>query len=125
VTTSRIRGRRARAILDGHIVLSRDLAEQGHYPAIDIEASISRAMNDSSRPTRCGSRGASSNSIRAYADARDLINVGAYVRGADPDIDEALRLREHFLAFLRQDVGERADYAASRLALAAAVRGEP
>jgi flagellum-specific ATP synthase len=115
----------ARAILDGHIVLARDLAEQGHYPAIDIEASISRAMNEIVAPDDMRIARRFKQLYSAYRRSRDLINVGAYVRGADPDIDEALRLREPFLAFLRQDVGERADYAASRLALAAAVRGEP
>jgi flagellum-specific ATP synthase len=115
----------ARAILDGHIVLARDLAEQGHYPAIDIEASISRAMNEIVDPDEMRLARRFKQLYSAYRRSRDLINVGAYVRGADPDIDEALRLREHFLAFLRQDVGERADYAASRLALASAVRGEP
>jgi flagellum-specific ATP synthase len=114
----------ARAILDGHIVLARDLAEQGHYPAIDIEASISRAMNEIVAPEDMRIARRFKQLYSAYRRSRDLINVGAYVRGADPDIDEALRLREGFLAYLQQDVGERADYATSRLALAAAVRGE-
>lgn len=114
----------ARAILDGHIVLARDLAEQGHYPAIDIEASISRAMNEIVAPDEMRIARRFKQLYSAYRRSRDLINVGAYVRGADPDIDEALRLREGFLAYLQQDVGERADYATSRLALAAAVRGE-
>jgi flagellum-specific ATP synthase len=108
----------ARAILDGHIVLARDLAEQGHYPAIDIEASISRVMNDVVSPADMAHARRFKQLYSAYRRSRDLINVGAYVRGADPDIDEALRLREPFLTYLRQDITERASYAQSRDALA-------
>ncbi|MBI1394797.1 MAG: flagellar protein export ATPase FliI [Betaproteobacteria bacterium] len=109
----------ARAILDGHVVLSRDLADQGHYPAIDIEASISRAMTeivgaeDLTRIRRFRQL------YSAYRRSRDLINVGAYVRGADPDVDEALRLRDRLFAYLRQDIRERATHEASRRALEA------
>jgi flagellum-specific ATP synthase len=111
----------ARAILDGHIVLTRDLADQGHYPAIDIEASISRAMTeivpleDMVRVRRFKQL------YSAYRRSRDLINVGAYVNGADPVIDEALRLHEPFLHYLRQDTGERDNYASGRARLNALV----
>ena len=108
----------ARAILDGHIVLARDLAEQGHYPAIDIEASISRVMTDVVSQADMAHARRFKQLYSAYRRSRDLINVGAYVRGADPDIDEALRLREPFLTYLRQDITERASYAQSRDALA-------
>ena len=109
----------ARAILDGHIVLSRDLADLAHYPAIDVESSISRAMTEivGERDMALVRR-----FRRLYGSlrrSRDLINVGAYVAGADPVVDEALRLQERMLAFLRQDVRERSAYDASRASLAA------
>ncbi len=115
----------ARAILDGHFVLSRDLAEQGHYPAIDIEASISRAMTEIVTQADLIRIRRFRRLYSAYRRSRDLINVGAYVRGADPDVDEALRLRDRLFAYLRQDVGERSDYRASTSALAALLIDSP
>lgn len=109
----------ARAILDGHFVLSRDLAEQGHYPAIDIEASISRAMTEIVPPEELVRIRRFRRLYAAYRRSRDLVNVGAYVTGADPDVDEALRMREGLFAYLRQDVHERSDYRMSTLALSA------
>jgi flagellum-specific ATP synthase len=111
----------ARAILDGHIVLSRDLADQGHYPAIDIEQSISRAMTEIVAPEDMALVRRFKQLYSAYRRSRDLINVGAYVRGADPVIDEAIRVHDAFLAYLRQDIGERDTYAASRARLAGLV----
>ncbi|MEI7967976.1 MAG: flagellar protein export ATPase FliI [Betaproteobacteria bacterium] len=108
----------ARAILDGHFVLSRDLADAGHYPAIDIEASISRVMTEIVNETELGQIRRFKQIYSAYRRSRDLINVGAYVRGADPVVDEALRLRDRMSAFLRQGAHERSPYAASRAALA-------
>jgi flagellum-specific ATP synthase len=104
----------ARAILDGHIVLTRDLADQGHYPAIDIEASISRAMTEIVPLADMVQVRRFKQLYSAYRRSRDLINVGAYVSGADPVVDEALRLREPFLQYLRQDIDERDGYASSR-----------
>ena len=111
----------ARAILDGHIVLSRDLADAGHYPAIDVEASISRAMTEIV-PAEDMARVRRFRQLQsAFRRSRDLINVGAYVSGADTVVDEAIRLNEVCTAYLRQDTGERADYATSRRLLNAIV----
>jgi flagellum-specific ATP synthase len=95
-------------------VLTRDLADQGHYPAIDIEASISRAMTEIVPLADMVQVRRFKQLYSAYRRSRDLINVGAYVSGADPVVDEALRLREPFLQYLRQDIDERDGYASSR-----------
>ena len=98
----------ARAILDGHIVLSRSLAEQGHFPAIDIEQSASRVMPnvvsrghfDLARRFRAA--------YSRYQKSRDLVQVGAYMSGSDPALDEAIRLQPAMAAFLQQDMFEAA-----------------
>lgn len=99
----------ARAILDGHIVLNRTLAESGHYPAIDIEQSISRAMHSivSSEHQKLARKLKQLNS--RYTRSLDLINVGAYQAGSDPILDEAILRYPDMLAFLQQDVAERAN----------------
>jgi flagellum-specific ATP synthase len=94
----------ARAILDGHIVLSRHLAEGGHYPAIDIEASISRAMNDISTPEHQRAARSFKQLYSLYQHNRDLINVGAYQQGSDEQIDLAIAAYPALQAFLRQDM---------------------
>jgi len=99
----------ARAILDGHIVLSRRLAEEGHYPAIDIEASVSRAMNEITTP---GHQQAAREFKRLYSifqQNRDLISVGAYEAGSDESIDTAIDAMPSLRAFLRQDMRTRHD----------------
>lgn len=108
----------ARAILDGHIVLSRNLADQGHYPAIDIEASISRAMNSLISNHEFDLVRRFKFLYSRFQRSRDLINVGAYVRGTDPQLDEAIALYPHLEAFLRQAIEERVGVADSRNALA-------
>ena len=92
----------ARAILDGHIVLSRTLAEAGQYPAIDVEASISRVMNDIVEPEHVAlvQRFRQMNSI--YRQNEDLITVGAYTPGSDTRIDEAIIFHPQLLKFLQQ-----------------------
>lgn len=91
-----------RATLDGHIVLKRSLASAGHYPPIDILASVSRLMERvSSAPHREAARHVRQ-LLAAYNDARDLISIGAYVRGADPAVDAAIDLLPHINAFLQQ-----------------------
>ncbi|WP_414649151.1 flagellar protein export ATPase FliI [Dyella sp.] len=94
----------ARAILDGHIVLSRDLAEAGHYPAIDIEASISRVMP--AVVTREHMRAAQRfrQVYSAYRQQRDLIAVGAYQKGSDPQVDHAIAMWPRLRDFLQQEV---------------------
>ncbi len=98
----------ARAILDGHIVLSRTLAEAGHYPAIDIEASVSRAM-DSIVPHEQYKRSLQFKQMFSlYQRNRDLISVGAYSPGSDPKLDKAVQLYPSLEKFLRQGMSERA-----------------
>jgi flagellum-specific ATP synthase len=97
----------ARAILDGHIVLTRDLADQGHYPAIDIEASISRAMTELLSSDELEDTRRFKQLFSAYRRSRDLIAVGAYVRGNDPLLDRAIALFAQLTAFLQQDLQER------------------
>ncbi|MAY72817.1 MAG: flagellar protein export ATPase FliI [Halomonas sp.] len=115
----------ARAILDGHVVLSRSLAESGHYPAIDIEASISRAMNaivdDGQRRQAQGFKAMFSR----YQRNRDLISVGAYQPGHDPRLDEAVRRYPDLEAFLQQRIDECAPLEASRQALSSTLGGTP
>ena len=105
----------ARAILDGHIVLSRALADQGHYPAIDVEMSISRAMTEIVSPKQMEAVRRFKYLYSRYHRSRDLINVGAYVRGSDPALDEAIELYPMLEAFLQQNMRERAGYGESCL----------
>jgi flagellum-specific ATP synthase len=96
----------ARGILDGHIVLSRALADSGHYPAIDIEASVSRVMTDiaEERHLQLARRLKCLYSI--YQQNRDLISVGAYHKGSDPRIDEAIAMNPGIMSFLQQGLHE-------------------
>ena len=109
----------ARSILDGHIVLARALANQGHYPAIDVLQSISRLMPEIISPAQL----AQANRIRGWLatcrDAEDLVNIGAYRPGSSRRIDEAMLKREPIDAFLRQGLNERAGLEESAQALAA------
>lgn len=100
----------ARAILDGHIVLSRRLAEAGHYPAIDIEASISRAMTELISQEQYRRVQRFKQMLSAYQRNRDLVSVGAYVPGSDPLLDQAIRLYPALEAFLHQPVHESCGY---------------
>ncbi|MCW9031639.1 MAG: flagellum-specific ATP synthase FliI, partial [Gammaproteobacteria bacterium] len=93
----------ARAILDGHIVLSRELAESGHYPAIDVEASISRAMNAVVSDEHLFAAQKFRQTYSTYQQNKDLISVGAYAEGSNPQVDEAIRLHSSQIEFLRQD----------------------
>jgi flagellum-specific ATP synthase len=97
----------ARAILDGHIVLSRALAEQGHYPAIDVEASISRAMHGLVSSEQFERVRRFKQLYSRYQRNRDLINVGAYVAGSDPQLDQAIAAHPRLDAYLEQDMRER------------------
>jgi flagellum-specific ATP synthase len=96
----------ARAILDGHIVLSRALAEEGHYPAIDIEASISRVMPHVTTAEHLQNAMRFKQIYARYQQARDLISVGAYVAGSDPQTDFAIEKIEGMKTFLRQGLKE-------------------
>ena len=101
----------ARAILDGHIVLSRALAESGHYPAIDIEASISRAMTAIVSDAQQRRAQQFKQLLSKYQRNRDLISVGAYAPGHDPQLDHAVTLYPRLERFLQQRIHERADLA--------------
>jgi flagellum-specific ATP synthase len=107
----------ARAILDGHITLSRRLSEAGIHPAVDIEMSVSRAMSQivDREHERLAAR--FRQIYATYQEHRDLIAVGAYRRGTDPRVDEAVQLWPAILEFLRQHQDERVDSASSIAAL--------
>ncbi|WP_018411170.1 flagellar protein export ATPase FliI [Methyloversatilis thermotolerans] len=98
----------ARAILDGHIVLTRELAERGHYPAIDISQSISRCMALVVSKSHLNAARAVKEMASRYTQVRDLIPLGAYVPGADPQTDQAVSLFPDIEAYLRQGVSEPA-----------------
>ena len=107
----------ARAILDGHIVLTRRIADAGQYPAIDVEVSVSRVMHDiTDAPWRERIRKLR-RLLSAYTAQRDLIAIGAYQRGSDPLVDEAMARWPAIQQFLGQDVAEAANVEASRAAL--------
>lgn len=106
-------GDTVRSIVDGHIVLSRDLANRGHYPAIDILASVSRVMRDVSQRDHVVIREKAVSVLSAYASAEDMITIGAYVDGSDPDVDEAKHLMPGIIQFLRQDMNRKVDMQSS------------
>ena len=103
----------ARAILDGHIVLNRTLAEAGHYPAIDVEQSISRVMHSITMPEHQRGARRVKQLVSALARSRDLLNVGAYVSGTDKLIDDGISLRSEIDTLLQQGIGEKADLQSS------------
>ena len=96
----------ARAILDGHIVLSRSLAESGHYPAIDVEQSASRVMHNVVEKKHFDLARKFRAIYSKFERARDLIQLGAYVHGSDPALDEAIALHDAMAQFLQQDLSE-------------------
>ncbi|MEQ6292049.1 flagellar protein export ATPase FliI [Vogesella sp. GCM10023246] len=101
----------ARAILDGHIVLKRELAERGHYPAIDIAASVSRCMSQLAASGHLRAARLLKDLAARYAQVRELIPLGGYVPGADPATDRAVQLYPQIEAFLQQDTDEAAPLA--------------
>ncbi|RUO35904.1 flagellar protein export ATPase FliI [Aliidiomarina sanyensis] len=111
----------ARAILDGHIVLSRALSESGHYPAIDIEASISRVMTAVVPESQVKQAQRFKKYFSVYQRNRDLISVGAYSPGHDPMLDDAVKHYPHLEAFLQQGHTESANHADSCDALTAVI----
>ena len=98
----------ARAILDGHIVLSRELAESGHFPAIDIERSASRVMHNVADGQHIEDARRFRQLWSKYSKARDLIQLGAYVPGGDMDLDQAVRVHPHMVRLLQQDMHDPA-----------------
>ncbi len=107
----------ARAILDGHIVLNRSLAESGHYPAIDIEQSISRAMHNIVPHNHLDAAHKLKASFALVQRNKDLITVGAYAKGADPKLDKALDMYPKIESLLQQGISESASYDESLTAL--------
>lgn len=99
-----------RSILDGHIVLSRRLASAGHYPAVDVLESVSRVMPAVTTEQHRKAAHRLLDMMATYREAEDLINIGAYVKGSNPRIDEALRNWEKIRAFLRQNAAERSAF---------------
>lgn len=100
----------ARSILDGHVVLNRKLAQRNHYPAIDVLASISRCMSQIVSKDHKRASGQFKNLMAVYADAEDLINIGAYKAGSNEEIDEAIRKHKDIEKFLLQDTEDRCTY---------------
>ncbi len=111
----------SRAILDGHIVLSRRLAEEGHYPAIDVEASISRAMPHIVTDAHLSGAMRVKQLYSKYQQNQDLIAVGAYVKGSDQDTDQAIKLMPEIRSFLQQGLKESFTIDQSLEALVAAM----
>mgnify|MGYP002135088226 CR=1 FL=1 len=109
----------ARAILDGHMVLSRRQTQMGIYPAVDLPQSTSRVMGDITDPDHRAAAGKLRRMISLYMDNRDLMLMGGYMSGQDADLDEAIRLWPAIEAFIRQGAHEAASFADSRAALIA------
>ncbi len=99
-----------RGILDGHVVLSRKMASRNHYPAIDVLASISRVMSDIITPEHKAAAANAKKHMAIYEESADLINIGAYVEGSNPEIDEAIDKNPKITAFLRQQVEEKVEF---------------
>lgn len=100
----------ARSILDGHIMLSRKLAHKNHYPAVDVMQSISRCMSQVATSEHKKLAGKMKNVMATYADAEDLINIGAYKAGSNKNIDYAIEKIDAVNAFLMQDVDEKVSF---------------
>ena len=115
----------ARAILDGHVVLSRRIAESGQYPAIDVEASVSRAMHEIVPRDQLELARRFRQTLSTYEHHRDLIAIGAYQRGSDPRVDAAIALWPRIQKFLSQDIHERVTYQESVAALRAILAQSP
>lgn len=112
----------ARSILDGHIVLSRELAHQGHYPAIDVLESVSRLMSAIVDDEHSRNARRMAEAIATYREHQDLISLGAYEQGSDPEVDRAIALRPQIMQFLRQDGARCSTFEQTREALSAALQ---
>ena len=103
----------ARSILDGHIVLTRELADQNHYPAIDVLKSVSRVMDDIAALQHKHNAGRFKEMLAIYRKSEDLINIGAYVSGSNPKIDRAISKIDQMNKYMRQDIRENIDFEVS------------
>ena len=99
-----------RVILDGHIVLSRDLANKNHYPSIDVLNSLSRLMNEIASKEDIKIASFARDMLAEYREAEDLINIGAYASGTNKKIDEAIYYHEHIINFLKQGINEKSSF---------------
>ena len=115
-------GDAVRSITDGHIALSRDLATRGQYPAVDILESVSRCMMEVTSESHQKLAIQIRQILATYRDAADLVNIGAYVSGSNPEIDLALRLMPKIREFLRQGMNEKSVYEEIESVMAAALR---
>ncbi|MFZ5776057.1 MAG: FliI/YscN family ATPase [Thermodesulfobacteriota bacterium] len=112
-----------RSIVDGHIVLSRELASQGHYPAIEVMGSVSRCMGDVVAREQKKNANRFLEVLATYRRSEDLINIGAYAKGSNPKIDNAIAMIDKLNGYLRQEVEERVSFAESGEQLAAIFAG--
>jgi flagellum-specific ATP synthase len=103
-----------RGILDGHIVLSRSLANKGHYPAIDVLASVSRVMNDIVPPRQLEAANEFKRLLSIYRDSEDLINIGAYQRGSNAEIDRAIEYYDRIRSYSMQRTDEKVSFEESQ-----------
>lgn len=99
-----------RSIVDGHIILSRRLAESNHYPAVDVLASVSRLMNDIVTEEHREAANRLRSLMSAYESAKDLIEIGAYKSGTNPLVDKAVEMKDEIDSFLKQGVFEKASF---------------
>lgn len=113
-----------RGILDGHIVLSRGLAEKGHFPAVDVLQSVSRLASELTDPTQRSLASRAREVLGTYRDVQDLIQVGAYVRGSDPKVDDALAVVPAVETFVKQPVTESTPVGQSWARLAVSLKAK-
>jgi len=99
-----------RGLLDGHIALSRELANQNHFPAVDVLASVSRLFTQINSRAHRDAAGKIRDLMAAYKKSEDLINIGAYAAGSNPRLDLAIKLKADIDALLRQDIEEATPY---------------
>ncbi len=116
-------GDAVRSFLDGHIALSRDLAMRNHYPAVDVTGSVSRCMIDVTSEEHQRLAGDLRRVLATYRDAEDLVNIGAYVEGSNPEIDRALKLMPKVQAFLQQGLYEESAYEEIERLMGTALQG--
>ncbi len=112
-----------RGILDGHIVLSRKIASENHYPAIDVQSSISRLMKDITEEKHYQLSGKLKENLAVYAESKDLIDVGAYRQGSNPLVDRAIQLNRPIKDFLKQNVDEPSSFEETKEALTQLFQG--
>ena len=108
----------ARAILDGHIVLSRSNAQMGIYPAVDISHSISRVMNDLVSQEHLNASKLFRKDVNSYTENKDLLLMGGYTQGQDKDLDQAIQMWPKLIDFITQPHNEKSNFESSQTQLA-------